>query len=79
VIICFFRPETNTIHVCEERSKLCSTALKHMEDGNVEEVCVSDTNPIPVTGNIAELDDEGVDIPTVGDNGIIPTLMKCLM
>jgi hypothetical protein len=50
-----------------------------MEDGNVEEACVSDIDPIPVTGNIVELYDEGVDIPMVGGSGIIPTLMKCLM
>jgi hypothetical protein len=50
-----------------------------MEDVNVEEACLSDTDPIPVTVNIVELYDEGVDIPTVGGSGIIPTLMKCLM
>ncbi|XP_066389392.1 uncharacterized protein [Miscanthus floridulus] len=61
------RQETSTIQVCEESSELCTTASKHMEDDNVDKACVSDTDPIPVTENIVELDDEGVDIPTVGD------------
>lgn len=38
-----------------------------MEDDNVDKACLSDTDPIPVTENIVELDDEGVDIPTIGD------------
>ena len=63
----FSRQETSTIQVCEESSELCTTASKHMEDDNVDKACVSDTDPIPVTENIVELDDEGVDIPTVGD------------
>ena len=63
----FSRQETSTIQVCEESSELCSTASKHMEDDNVDKACVSDTDLIPVTENIVELDDDGVDIPTVGD------------
>ena len=63
----FSRQETGTIQVCEESSELCSTASKHMEDDNVDKACVSDTDLIPVTENIVELDDEVVDIPTVGD------------
>ncbi|CAN6196823.1 unnamed protein product [Urochloa humidicola] len=61
------RQETSTIQVCEESSELCSTTSKHMEDDNVDKACVSDTDPIPVAENIVELDDEGVDIRTVGD------------
>ncbi|KAK3126338.1 hypothetical protein QOZ80_7AG0555090 [Eleusine coracana subsp. coracana] len=61
------RQETNTIQVCEESSELCSTAARHMEDDNVDKACVCDTDPIHVTKNIAELDDEGVDIRTVRD------------
>jgi hypothetical protein len=64
--ICFCRQETNTIQVCEESSELCSTASKHVEDDNVDKACVSDTDPIYVTESIVELDDGGVDIPTVG-------------
>jgi len=63
----FSRQETSTIQVCEESSELCTTASKHMEDDNVDKACVSDTDLIPVTENIVELDDEVVDIPTVGD------------
>jgi len=63
----FSRQETGTIQVCEESSELCSTASKHMEDDNVDKACVSDTDLIPVTENIVELDDEGVNIPTVED------------
>lgn len=33
----------------------------------MDKACVSDTDPIHVTENIVELDDEGVDIRTVGD------------
>lgn len=62
-----FRQETSTIQVCEENSELCSTTSKHMEDDNVDKACVSDTDPIPVAENIVELDDEGVDIRTIGD------------
>ncbi|XP_035820393.1 uncharacterized protein [Zea mays] len=61
------RQETSTIQVCEESSELCSTASKHMEDDNVDKACVSDPDSVPVTENVVELDDEGVDIPTVGD------------
>ncbi|KAK3124410.1 hypothetical protein QOZ80_7BG0586190 [Eleusine coracana subsp. coracana] len=61
------RQETNTIQVCEESSELCSTAARHVEDDNVDKACVCDTDPIHVTKNIAELDDEGVDIRTVRD------------
>ncbi|KAK8458876.1 hypothetical protein SEVIR_2G032700v4 [Setaria viridis] len=61
------RQETSTIQVCEESSELCSTTSKHMEDDNVDKACVSDTDPIPVAENIVELDDEGVDIRTIGD------------
>jgi hypothetical protein len=38
-----------------------------MEDDNVDKACVSDPDSVPVTENVVELDDEGVDIPTVGD------------
>nr|CAB3455652.1 unnamed protein product [Digitaria exilis] len=62
-----YKQETSTIQVCEESSELCSTTSKHVEDDNVDKACVSDTDPIPITENIVELDDEGVDIPTVGD------------
>ncbi|XP_062186824.1 uncharacterized protein LOC133890465 isoform X2 [Phragmites australis] len=61
------RQETSTIQVCEESSELCCTASKHVEDDNVDKACVSDTDPMPVTENIVELDDEGVDIRTIGD------------
>ncbi|PUZ68367.1 hypothetical protein GQ55_2G021700 [Panicum hallii var. hallii] len=61
------RQETSTIQVCEESSELCSTTSKHVEDDNVDKACVSDTDPIPVVENIVELDDEGVDIRTIGD------------
>jgi len=60
------RQETSTIQVCEESSELCSTTSKHVED-NVDKACVSDTDPIPVAENIVELEDEGVDIRTIGD------------
>lgn len=34
----------------------------------MDKACVSDTDPIPITENIVELDDdEGVDIRTIGD------------
>lgn len=63
------RQETSTKQVCEERSELCSTSSKHMdmEDDNVDKACLSDKDPIPITENIVELDDEGVDICTIGD------------
>jgi len=61
------RQETSTIQVCEESSELCSTTSNHVEDDNVDKACVSDTDPIPVAENIVELDDEGVDIRTIGD------------
>jgi len=61
------RQETSTIQVCEESSELCSTTSKHVEDDNVDKACVSDTDPIPVAENIVELEDEGVDIRTIGD------------
>ncbi|KAL5199025.1 hypothetical protein ABZP36_002537 [Zizania latifolia] len=63
------RPDTSTKQVCEERSELCSTSSKHvdMEDDNVDKACLSDTDPIPITENIVELNDDEVDIPTVGD------------
>ncbi|KAL6647809.1 hypothetical protein ACP70R_015246 [Stipagrostis hirtigluma subsp. patula] len=61
------RQETSTIQVCEESSELCCSASKHVEDDNVDKACVSDTDPIPVTENIVELDDEGLDIRTIGD------------
>jgi hypothetical protein len=38
-----------------------------MEDDNVDKACLSDTDPIPIAENIVELDDEGVDIRTIGD------------
>ncbi|XP_010228409.1 uncharacterized protein LOC100826067 isoform X2 [Brachypodium distachyon] len=62
------RQETNTKQVREERSDLCSTS-KHMdmEDDNVDKACLSDTDLIPITENIVDLDDEGVDIRTIGD------------
>ncbi|KAL6880539.1 hypothetical protein ACP4OV_012104 [Aristida adscensionis] len=61
------RQEASTIQVCEESSELCSTASKHVEDDNVDKACVSDTDPIPVMENIVELDNEGMDIRTIGD------------
>ncbi|WVZ61833.1 hypothetical protein U9M48_011646 [Paspalum notatum var. saurae] len=62
------RQETSTIQVCEESSELCSTSSKHVEDDNVDnKACVSDTDPIPVTESIVELDDEGLDIRTIED------------
>ncbi|KAF0905580.1 hypothetical protein E2562_007374 [Oryza meyeriana var. granulata] len=61
------RQDTSTKQVCEERSELCSTS-KHidMEDDNVDKACLSDAEPIPITENIVDLDDDGVDIPTIG-------------
>ncbi|KAM3386048.1 hypothetical protein ACQJBY_009601 [Aegilops geniculata] len=62
------RQETSTKQICEERSELCSTS-KHMDmdDDNVDKACLSDTDLIPIAENIVELDDEGVDIRTIGD------------
>ncbi|XP_006657432.1 switch-associated protein 70-like [Oryza brachyantha] len=62
------RQDTSTKQVCEERSELCSTSSKHveMEGDNVDKACLSDTDPIPFTENIVDLDDDGVDIPTIG-------------
>ncbi|VAH30736.1 unnamed protein product [Triticum turgidum subsp. durum] len=62
------RQETSTKQICEERSELCSTS-KHMDmdEDNVDKACLSDTDLIPIAENIVELDDEGVDIRTIGD------------
>ncbi|XP_044966035.1 kinesin-like protein K39 isoform X3 [Hordeum vulgare subsp. vulgare] len=62
------RQEASTKLICEERSELCSSS-KHMDmdNDNVDKACLSDTDLIPVAENIVELDDEGVDIRTIGD------------
>jgi hypothetical protein len=48
----FFRQETSTIQICEDISVLRSIAPEHMEDdNNVDNACVSDIDPMPLTKN----------------------------